>query len=97
MNATPKFSEMQKVITCVPIYGSELMGFVIASKFHEGRWIVIVPKMSVAGASAGHFLGDGLLLDGEHGGEVGLGQKSLRSDAKGCTNTKGRHLDFSCL
>jgi len=46
MNAIPKFSEMQKVRTCVPDYGSQLEGFVIANKFHEGRWIykISLPK-----------------------------------------------------
>ena len=39
MNATPKFSEMQKVRTCAPDYGSGIEGYVIASKFHECRWI----------------------------------------------------------
>jgi hypothetical protein len=33
MNATPKFSEMQKVRTCIPGYGSQLEGYVIANKF----------------------------------------------------------------
>ena len=39
MSATPKFSEMQKVRTCVPVYDSQMVGYVIANKFHEGRWI----------------------------------------------------------
>lgn len=39
MNSTPKFSEMQKVKTCVPNYGAHWEGYVVASKFHEGRWI----------------------------------------------------------
>ena len=45
MNAIPKFLEMQKVRTCVPDDESQMEGFVIANKFHEGRWIY---KISLA-------------------------------------------------
>lgn len=60
MNATPKFSEMQKVRTCVPDYGSQMEGYVIANKFHQGRWIykLSLPNPDEEGATYDNWVAE---------------------------------------
>ena len=60
MKKPPKFSEMQKVRTCVPDYGGLLEGFVIASTFKGGRWIykISLPNPDEEGQSYDNWVAE---------------------------------------